>query len=155
KLERAERWRIARKHAQDSQAVLITPIAHGAVLYSLGFATDPPGACEAPLAEHRHDNSQAITTARQAVSAELCGQVCDHRVEHREPCRCDAQTTVTIAFDKTLRGQYVDPLLIERAAGQCRVSRRIDAFGETKSHQQELVSAFFRGESFIGHKPMA
>ena len=82
-------------------------------------------------------------------------QIRHHRIEHRETGRRDAQTSVAVALDEAVRRQRRDATRIERPAGERRIARRIDAFGEAQPHQQEFVGALFAREHLVGDEAVA
>src|SRR5262249_50369343 len=58
-------------------------------------------------------------------------------------------------LDRPLLAQDRDAARIERSARKARVALHLDAFGEPKAHQQELVGGLARGERLVGDDAMA
>ena len=58
-------------------------------------------------------------------------------------------------LDRALLAQQRDALRVERAAGEPRVARGVDAFGQPQAHQQELVRHLLARERLVGFDPVS
>src|SRR5262245_43512055 len=98
---------------------------------------------------------QSLRRTYKWMSCHLGREIRHHRIEHREARLRYPQPAIRHRLDRTFVAQDGDAALIERASGEPRITRGIDAFGEAQSHQQELVGDLAMRERIVGDEAVA